>query len=338
MPKRFLIYTGVLLLVLSASCAKRNTEYQPEEWLTLEREIPVVGNPVDIDVDAEYIYLAQDQGGISLTRQSDYQHRWITKITASDGSEMVLGRIKKISMLPEIERLCINEIAATDKITIMSTEDPDTLVYKFDFVGGTGGIRHLDSMPVPGNANFPMAVICSSASGVRYDLYDGNLVSINQYTILPPATASGFTITDDYVFVTAEQRGLFVYNRANQQYISDLPLPGEAQNVVLSGNLALIPSRQAGLHLVDVSDPSHPILKSTFNTSGYATMVDVLGSKVAISSGSGGIYLLDISDATAPVLLQHLSSCGYTNGVRFLANNKIAVAARDHGLQIYIVK
>lgn len=335
MPKRLLIIAGVALILMTLSCAKRNTEYQAETWLTLEREIPVVGNALDIHVDDNTIYVAQDQGGISIIRRSDYSSKWYTTLTATDGSQAPLGRIKRISAVPEYNRLFLNEVSATDRIVILNTSDPDTLVYMFDIIGGTSGIKDLDAtaMAVP-DGMFTMNIGYCYADGFKYDKYDGSILSTPAYSVAPPATATGFDLTDDLILVTAGQRGLFIYDRANQQYISELALPGEAQKVVVAGTLALIPSRQAGLCVVDIADPAHPELKSTYKTSGYATTADFNGDKVAVSAGGGGIYLLDVSDPASPTLLENITNCGYTNSVQF-SGDKLVAATRDQGVLIY---
>jgi len=335
MPKRLLIIAGLALMMMMLSCAKRSTEYQEESWLTLEREIPVVGNALDIHVDDNTIYVAQDQGGISIIQRNNYSSKWYTTLTAEDGSQAPLGRIKRISAIPEYNRLFLNEVSATDRIVILNTADPDTLVYMFDIIGGTSGIKDLDAtaMAEP-EGMFTMNIGYCYADGFKYDKYDGSILSTPAYSVAPPATAMGFDLTDDLILVTAGQRGLFIYDRASQQYKSELALPGEAQKVVVAGNLALIPSRQAGLCIVSFADPVHPALLSTFDTSGYATSVDFSGDKVAVSSGSGGVYLLDISDPANPTLLEHLTSCGYSNVVKF-ADDKLVVGTRDQGVLIY---
>ena len=67
MPKSYIITLAIIVLILLSSCAKRNTEYQEEDWLTLRNVLPIVGNPLDIKIDDNYIYVAQDQGGSNLS-------------------------------------------------------------------------------------------------------------------------------------------------------------------------------------------------------------------------------------------------------------------------------
>ncbi|HQL13942.1 MAG TPA: hypothetical protein PLN88_07830 [Candidatus Cloacimonadota bacterium] len=335
MPRKIAILMIMVAILLLAACAKRNTEYQPDEAVTLVKQIPVVGNPLDLSHDDSSIYVALDQGGIAVINRNNYNQKWFTNLFAEDGSMTTLGRIKKITALPQFNRLFINEITATDRITILDISDPDTLVYKFNIIGGTGGIRAMDSFPLDTPSdNFLMAVGYSSGDGFKYDRYDGNHYSENQFRILTPATASGFFLTTDKVYIACEQRGLLIYDRATLQLLGELAVPGEALKVKVEGNYAFIASRQAGLNVVDVSNPAAPVRVGGFDTTGYANSIDISGNLAAVSSGSGGVYIFDITHPRSFFLVQQLNTIGYTNNARFVGD-KLVVAARDQGLLIY---
>ena len=340
MPKGYIITLAIIVLIVLSSCAKRNTEYQEEEWLTLKYALPVVGNPLDIKIDDNYIYVAQDQGGMSRINRNDYQIRWITEFWAADGSQKVLGRIKKIASVPEHNFLFLVDTEATDAIRVIDTTDEDSLIYKLDFIGGTSNIKDLDAFaitPVPfSQGTYKMVCAYCAAGSFKYDYYDGTIFNSNVFTISPGA-AAGFKLTDNYIYIAAEQLGLYIYDRNDRHLVGNIHLSGEAQKVELSDNIAYVASRQCGLHIVDVSNPASPVLLSTFDTTGYATALTVSGNKLALSSGGGGIYLFDISVPSKPQLLQHLTSCGYTNTVKFM-DDKLVVGARDQGILIYEIK
>ena len=336
MPKRKWIYILLITILGLSSCAKRNTAYNEDEHLTLQRQIPIVGNPLDIKIDASYFYVAQDQGGISIFRRNDYHQTWITKLNAADGSQTYMGKIKKIAVVPEQNRMFFIETTATDRIVIADTSDPDTLVYKFEIIGGTSGIKDLNAEIIPNPTGiYKMMIGYCSGTSFKYDRYDGNVFNSNDFSITVPATASGYTMNSTHIFITAEQRGLLIYDRDYQAFVGEIVVPGEAQKVVLSGDLAFVTCRQEGLSIINIANPAAPVLLATYNTVGYATALDVSGSKVAVSSTSGGIYLFDVSNPASPVLLQRLTSCGYVNSVKFLGDNQLVVGSRDQGILIY---
>ncbi|GAB1365559.1 hypothetical protein MASR1M36_04300 [Candidatus Cloacimonadaceae bacterium] len=337
MPKRFSIIVMLIITIALVSCAKRNTAYQEDEHLVLDRQLEVVGNPLDITLDNNFLYVALDQGGIARINRENYHQTWITKFWSADGSLTNLGRIKRIAVIPEYNRMFYIETNATDRITIVDTTDPDSLRYIMETIGGTGGVKDLDAFPIPNASDlYTMAYTYCSAGSFKFDRYDGNILNVNSYTV-SPGVASGFALTENLILVSAEQRGLFIYDRNNQQLLSELPLPGEAQKVKYSGTVAYVPSRQAGLNIVSMANPAAPVLLSTMNTSGYATQVDIKGDKVAVSSGSGGVYLYDVADPAAPILLQRLTSCGYSNTVKFMGD-KLVVGTRDQGILVYKVQ
>lgn len=338
MPKRFWIPALLIVIIAIGGCAKRNTAYQEEEWLTLERRIPVVGDPLDFCIDDDFIYVAQDQGGISTISRSNYQHEWYTRIHALDGSAYTLQKIRKIDVVGSQKRLFLNEIGDTDRFIIMDTTNPDTLVWVGNKIGNTQGIQDLDfnEISTPGTGYTIEGGYC--AGGVMYyTRYNDEFWFVNEYSISPPATASGFFLTNNHIYIAAQQRGLVIYNRATQQMLSELAVPGSALKVKVRNNIAYIASRQGGLSVVDVTVPTAPVLLASFPTSNFTTAVDVSGTKAAISAGSGGVYLYDVSNPNQPRLLQRITSCGYANTVKFMGD-KLVVAGRDQGILVYKIK
>jgi hypothetical protein len=335
MLKKTAIPVLLTLLILVSACAKRNTEYQQNDVLTLLHQVPVVGNPLDLSFDGSDIYAALDQGGISVIDGSTYTQRWLTHISAADYSTVPLVKIRKVAMVGEHNRLFLNETDATDKIQIVNTTDPDTLKVIDSITGASQDIQDMffQAIPNPTDDNIIELIYCEGRN-VHYGRYNGDLWLGSTFSISTPSSASGVCLTNDYVFVAAQQRGLLIYDRGDQHLISELAVPGEAMKVKVSGNYAYIASQQGGLNVVNVSDPAHPVVASTFDTSGYATSVDVSGSYAVVSSGGGGVYLFDLAAPGNPELLQRLNDVGYTNNAK-LVNGKLIVASRDQGILIY---
>ncbi|MDY0112633.1 MAG: hypothetical protein RBR57_06910, partial [Candidatus Syntrophosphaera sp.] len=108
MKKHIILITALLVLLL-AGCAKRNTPWQNEDILTFQRQIQVVGDPLDIAFDADNIYVALDQGGISIINCANYSQKWVTELSSSDESVVPLFKIRKIGVVGEYNRLFLNE-------------------------------------------------------------------------------------------------------------------------------------------------------------------------------------------------------------------------------------
>ncbi|HMB69891.1 MAG TPA: FlgD immunoglobulin-like domain containing protein [bacterium] len=96
--------------------------------------------------------------------------------------------------------------------------------------------------------------------------------------------------------------------------LSRTPLPGSARarDLLVSGNLLFAAMDRDGLFILDISDPTAPVVLSNFvpqnNNEVYACAINGSYAYLAVDDGSQGLQILDISDPTAPALL---GSSGY---------------------------
>ncbi|HNQ43620.1 MAG TPA: hypothetical protein PKI59_04290, partial [Candidatus Cloacimonadota bacterium] len=254
MPRYLLICLMLAILVLASSCAKRNTAYEDGHKLSLVNTMPVVGNPLDFSFTSQKLYVALDQGGLAIINLANHNMEWLTKLGSDDGSVTSLVKIRKISMVEEHDFLFVNETEATDKIHIVDATDPDSLKAVDSITGATADVQQLicKAIPNPTDADIIEVIYCNGRS-VNYGKYNGQLWLGSEFSITTPATASGIDMNDQYIFVAAQQRGLLIYNRATQQLVSELALPGEALKVKINGNTAYLSCRQNGLQIVDFS-------------------------------------------------------------------------------------
>jgi formylglycine-generating enzyme required for sulfatase activity len=87
------------------------------------------------------------------------------------------------------------------------------------------------------------------------------------------------------------------------QILSRLPLPSENEGVALLGHYAYVAGGQAGLHVVDIADPRHPVLVTTVNTQKSADSIEVIRTFAGhhlvdvalIVEGTEGITTYDIT-------------------------------------------
>ncbi len=336
MLKQIILPAALVIAIALTGCAKRNTAYQADEVLTLLSQIPVVGEPSDIAIDGTDIYVALDQGGLAIIDAADYTMRWFTKLLP-EGSDSQLVNSRGISVVGEHDLLFLGEYVASDKIRIVDISDPDSLKLIDSITGGTDGLQALNFKALPTQIGDNIIEgFFSAGRNLNYCRYNGELYLGTEYVINTPATASGLDSSDNHLFVAAEQRGLLIYDRSNQQMVSELAVPGQALDVKIAGNYAYVASRQGGLNVVDISNPANPSLVWSFDTTGYATKIELNASYAALSSGGGGIYLFDISVPSHPVLKQQLLSAGYTKNVKFL-DDKLIVASRDQGVLVYAI-
>lgn len=110
----------------------------------------------------------------------------------------------------------------------------------------------------------------------------------------------------DLLFAADFSRGLVVIDTSDARrprVIAAMELASPARDLVISGDLAIVHAYDA-LFLVDVSDPSVPVLLGTFAGEGLAGGGVVSGEIMyATSTESDGVLVLDISDPSEPAAI-----------------------------------
>ncbi len=109
--------------------------------------------------------------------------------------------------------------------------------------------------------------------------------------------------------------------------------PGLARAVALSGDYAFVADREAGLRVVDISDPEHPQSVGVYKTPSEARDVVVSGDPSADSENAyayvadkyGGLRVLDVSTPTEPQYVGSYKSLEVATGVA-ISGTRVFVA------------
>ncbi|MCK9335967.1 MAG: hypothetical protein M0Q99_11735 [Candidatus Cloacimonetes bacterium] len=337
MSRTLLISILLVLIMITASCAKRNTSYEDGNAAELIRTIPVVGNPTHISYGGDRLYVALDQGGMAVVNTTDYNMEMFTSLTSDDGSVTALNRIRFTDCVAEHDMLVIYDTYDTDNITFVNTANPDSLKPYARIIGESQNIldlslRKLDNDP---NGNI-VELLYVLTDAIKYGRNDGGFWLGNETSIAVDVPIKGVDMDDDNFYVAVDQRGLFTYSRESTQLLSEIAFYGYAQKLAVNDKIAYIAARHGGLQIVDVSNPAQPVHLAEFDTDGYASDIAYKNGIVAVSSGGGGVYLFDVSNPAKPKLMDHITDCGYANTVTFVENT-IVVASRDDGVLIYAI-
>lgn len=332
----------IFLLIIAIalfSCAQKSSEWTEQHVLELAAAVPTVGNPLDFDMMGANVFMAEDQGGLSIINLDDYTRSAISRIPSVDGDTLSLIKISRVSAVPSLNRLFINEREGSDEIRVVDITDLDSLLIRDRISGGTQDIQDMKFTDISGaGSQFDYEGYYCLGGTASYGKYGVHYASFPPlWAILKNYSTSainGAVITSQYVYAAAEQRGLAIFDRNSEALIGECDLPGEAQKVKLVGNYAYLACRQSGLQIVNVTNPAAPVKVGSYDTSGYATNLDIWNNYLVMSSGGGGIYLFDITNPINPVLKDNITSCGYVNNVKFY-DGKVLVAGRDQGLLIY---
>ncbi len=89
----------------------------------------------------------------------------------------------------------------------------------------------------------------------------------------------------------------------------------------------------SGLQIIDIGNPTNPIFKGNYNTSGFAQGVQVVGNYAYVADGGSGLTIIDISNPTNPIFKGNYDTSGDAQGVQVVGNYAY-VADAYGGLQI----
>jgi hypothetical protein len=311
--------------------------------MELVKAIPTVGNAVDIEVSTDRIYVAEDLAGVSIINRHSYQRFWYNFVTSSEGDTVNLTNINHIGVVESEKKMFINEVKGADQIEVI---DIDSLLAGVNnpplriintILGGTGHIMDIHFYP----SNDPLDTNSLYGYFVNDNYYRfGNFIRASntweQFIIdkTIPSMLSGVALTDQNVFLAALQQGLIILDRQTAAIVNNFDLPGAAAKITISGNYAFVACKQAGLQIVDISNPLAPTLVGSFPTSSFATTVDVEGKYCMIGTGSGGVYLFNVSNPAKARLLEHNTDTGYVYDVK-INNQQAIIGTRDKGVLIY---
>ncbi len=101
-------------------------------------------------------------------------------------------------------------------------------------------------------------------------------------------------------------------------------------DVAVSGSFAYAVVRFRDLRVLDISDPSNPVLKGTCACSGYQAAV--LGSEVVINSGNG-LRIVDAANPSCPIVVGTLVVPTFTDDLA-VSDGHAFLAERDSGLVV----
>jgi len=105
----------------------------------------------------------------------------------------------------------------------------------------------------------------------------------------------------------------------------------------IHGNLFYISGFDGKSAIVDLSNPSSPVIKSVFDAKGLARGIDVAGTTAVTADGTAGVHFDDVSNPSSPVILGLQPVGGnawdalFAGGVLYVANEQGIVVVKDVG-------
>jgi len=115
--------------------------------------------------------------------------------------------------------------------------------------------------------------------------------------------------------------------------VANVPVPGDAVGIHISGRYAYVACKKSGLRVVDVDTPSAPAIVGNGETSGDALDVYAAGGYLYVAAGGGGLDIFDITSPAAPVLAGSYKTTGCARDV-YVKENYAYVPVGPWGLDV----
>lgn len=115
--------------------------------------------------------------------------------------------------------------------------------------------------------------------------------------------------------------------------VCSLELPGLAWGAATDGNVALVTSSDGELRVVDLANPSEPIIAATVATGGEASGVEIRGRFGYVAAGEVGVVVVDIANPYAPEVVATVDTPGRARAL-CLSGDWAFVADLEGGVQV----
>ncbi|WP_339732723.1 Calx-beta domain-containing protein [uncultured Gimesia sp.] len=121
---------------------------------------------------------------------------------------------------------------------------------------------------------------------------------------------------------------------ANLSLLGSFNTSSSAQDVHIVGNLAYVADNNAGLHVLDISNPANIIKLGSFDTGSLARTVQVIGNVAYVADFNSGLRVLDVSNPGNITELGFFDTTGSARDVQVIGN--IAYVA-DHSAGLLLL-
>jgi hypothetical protein len=128
---------------------------------------------------------------------------------------------------------------------------------------------------------------------------------------------------------------MFAQDSLNVRRVGQLDIVGYAYDVKVVGNLAYVAAGESGLQIVDIADPSSPVVIGFYDTPGNAYRVAIEGNYACVVDGTYGLRVIDVTDPSSPAEIGYYAEPLWWN-VRIVMSGSHAFAISEgEGLLVF---
>jgi hypothetical protein len=239
-----------------------------------------------------------------------------------------------IELSPRIEPPISFEQIQTSGSIIIARDGSDFSIYEHT---SPSSIQLQNSFTAIGATDFVLRgsmIFITAPDGLSvFDLSNpSDPMPISTHTNQPALEApSQIELVDNLFYITSETGTLAAY-QINTNPVGTYHTPAAANEIELSGDLALIAHDQ-GLSIFDISDPTIPTLRSNFPTADTAVGLDISGTTAYLATHQSGLDIVDVSDPSNPTLITNYNPGRSTQDIQ-IVGDLAYVVNRITGLHI----
>ena len=109
--------------------------------------------------------------------------------------------------------------------------------------------------------------------------------------------------------------------------------PNYLTSVSFTNNIAAVSMGDAGVQLIDISNPDAPISRGCFDTSGQPYDMEVSGSRAYVANGEAGLHIIDFSTPTNWTRIGRFDTDGIARGIDVSdAGDTVCIADGSNGV------
>jgi hypothetical protein len=131
--------------------------------------------------------------------------------------------------------------------------------------------------------------------------------------------AQGLDVSGEYAFVATSAAGLQIVDVTDPSapmIIGGVMIPGEAEDVLVSGELAYVVDGYAGaVHVVDVTNLAQPQIIGSVETPTLATSLAISGAHAYVADTYCGLQVIDVENPHSPGIVGCLDTPGFPRDV-----------------------
>jgi len=278
----------------------------------------------DLDLQGDYAYVANDQGGMQVVDVSDP----FAPDAVGEYSSQV--NVQGIAVRDSFAYLALAAGPPNNGgLVIVNVQDPTDPVFVSQDNWFYAYNVSAPAMPSDTDTQYVYIAgrywfIVEDVSWPQYPSYARRFAT--------PGNVRDLEIVDSLAFLAAEQVGLLIFNLNHPDstvLIGEIDTPSNARSVFVRNGYAYVADGNDGLIIIDARDPENPALAGQYDTPGYAQGIHVQDDLAYVADGSEGLQVIDVSDPANPRLYGRLKT-PYAYNVKYA--DGIFLVDRDQGL------